>query len=66
MKNSTSCHHVLSSDMIGRRDAISLTFECEECGLLDAKLVIQQHKGHTLIYWETNDGNSHPIQLYDT
>lgn len=38
-------------DFAGRRDDVSIAFLCEHCGWIGS-LVVQQHKGCTLIEWE--------------
>lgn len=37
---------------VGRRGDICIAFSCEECGDGTRTLVIQQHKGSTLVWWK--------------
>lgn len=37
-------------ELYGRRSAIFIDFECEECDEVH-KMIIQQHKGRTIIGW---------------
>lgn len=39
----------------GRRDAIRIYFDCENCAR-SLRMLIKQHKGQTLIEWEPIDG----------
>ena len=43
-----------SNTLPGRRDSLRITFQCEQCDG-DMVLMIMQHKGQTLFYWE------HPV-----
>ncbi len=36
----------------GRRDGLTIRFNCEQCGPNVATLCIAQHKGATLMYWD--------------
>jgi hypothetical protein len=38
----------------GRRDDVSITFECEGCGAM-SRLNLTQHKGPTVIRWLSQD-----------
>jgi len=46
----TSVAQVASGEIPGRRDALFIEFECEQCGGLPS-LRIMQRKGETLISW---------------
>ena len=43
---------VASEECIGRRDHLVIHFSCEHCGIV--KLQVVQHKGQTLLRWETD------------
>lgn len=39
-------------EFVGRRNHVALSFYCEQCGdSVRHVLIIQQHKGRTLVYW---------------
>ena len=50
-RDGTTVSRVDASEIIGRRNAMVVSFWCEECGDLDERLSIYQHKGCTIIDW---------------
>ena len=49
--NSVVVDRNLAGNPSGRRQGLSIAFECEECGA-DSILNVYQHKGHSLMNWE--------------
>jgi hypothetical protein len=47
-------NRIPSAETPGRRDSFGVVFWCEQCDGKEFELVVEQHKGETLICWAEN------------